>query len=208
MSLLSRSLLFSSRFIGSRGALNASRVAVAAFSRLSNLQTVLVQPKSSTNVSVIGQNASYSTGQAKDGEMHAKLATMIKQAPIVVFMKGEYSSFNIQKSKFLAFFISGTAEQPLCGFSKAVCDILRIHGVPFETHNVLADESLRSGIKEFSNWPTIPQVFFDGEFIGGCDIMLEMHRSGELVDELKKIGFTSKVDVEEEDSNDDGKNKK
>ncbi len=96
----------------------------------------------------------------------------------------------------------------MCGFSKAVCDILRMHGVPFETHNVLADESLRNGIKEFSNWPTIPQVFFNGEFVGGCDIMLEMHRSGELIEELKSVGFTSRVDVEEAEQDDDGKKKK
>jgi monothiol glutaredoxin len=83
-----------------------------------------------------------------------------------------------------------------------------MHGVPFETHNVLADESLRNGIKEFSNWPTIPQVFFNGEFVGGCDIMLEMHRSGELIEELKSVGFTSRVDVEEAEQDDDGKKKK
>jgi monothiol glutaredoxin len=80
-----------------------------------------------------------------------------------------------------------------------------MHGVPFETHNVLADESLRTGIKEFSNWPTIPQVFFNGEFVGGCDILLEMHRSGELIDELKSIGFTSKVQIEEEEEVEESK---
>jgi monothiol glutaredoxin len=76
-----------------------------------------------------------------------------------------------------------------------------MHGVEFQTINVLADEALRSGIKEFTNWPTIPQVFFKGEFVGGCDILLEMHRSGELIDELKKIGFNSEL-------GDEDKNKK
>ena len=66
-----------------------------------------------------------------------------------------------------------------------------MHDVKFESHNVLADEDIRQGIKEFSNWPTIPQVFFEGEFIGGCDILLQMHQSGELVEELDKIGIKS-----------------
>ena len=66
-----------------------------------------------------------------------------------------------------------------------------MHDVKFESHNVLADEDIRQGIKEFSNWPTIPQVFFEGEFIGGCDILLQMHQSGELVEELGKIGIKS-----------------
>ena len=83
---------------------------------------------------------------------------------------------------------------------------MNLHGVSFESHNVLEDEALRSGIKEYSNWPTIPQIFFKGEFIGGCDILLEMHRSGELVDELKKIGIKSKLEDEEDE--DEGKNKK
>lgn len=75
---------------------------------------------------------------------------------------------------------------------------MNLHGVQFESHNVLEDEAIRSGIKEFSNWPTIPQIYFNGEFIGGCDILLEMHRSGELVDELKKIGIKSKLEDEDD----------
>ena len=82
-----------------------------------------------------------------------------------------------------------------------------MHDVSFESHNVLADEDIRQGIKEYSNWPTIPQVtvmftkqtfslsfvkvFFEGEFVGGCDILLQMHQSGELVEELGKIGIKS-----------------
>ena len=69
-----------------------------------------------------------------------------------------------------------------------------MHGVKFTTHNILEDEVLRSGIKEFSSWPTIPQIFFEGEFVGGCDILLEMHRSGELIEELEKIGIKSKLE--------------
>ena len=74
---------------------------------------------------------------------------------------------------------------------------LRMHDVKFESHNVLADEEVRQGIKDYSNWPTIPQVFFDGEFIGGCDILLQMHQSGELVEELQKIGIKSALLTEE-----------
>ena len=78
-----------------------------------------------------------------------------------------------------------------------------MHDVKFESHNVLADEDIRQGIKEFSNWPTIPQVYFEGEFIGGCDILLQMHQSGELVEELQKIGIKSALLTE--DSNEDNK---
>jgi len=91
--------------------------------------------------------------------------------------------------------MKGTPEQPLCGFSNAVCQILRMHGVPpFDSYNVLEDEELRQGIKEYSNWPTIPQVYIGGEFVGGCDIMIELHKNGELIEELKKVGIKSDLD--------------
>jgi len=76
---------------------------------------------------------------------------------------------------------------------------MRMHDVPFTGHNVLADEELRQGIKEFSNWPTIPQVYLEGEFIGGCDIMLQMHQSGELIEELGKVGIKSALVTETEE---------
>ncbi|XP_066156243.1 glutaredoxin-related protein 5, mitochondrial [Euwallacea fornicatus] len=88
-------------------------------------------------------------------------------------------------------FMKGVPEQPQCGFSNAVVQILRMHGVPYESHNVLTDDSLRQGIKEYSNWPTIPQVFINGEFVGGCDIMLQLHQSGDLIEELEKVGIKS-----------------
>lgn len=100
---------------------------------------------------------------------------------------------------FSIILFKGTPEQPRCGFSKAVVDILKMHGVSFDAYNVLEDEELRSGIKEYSSWPTIPQIFFKGDFIGGCDILLEMHRNGELVEELEKIGVKSKLAEEEND---------
>lgn len=77
-------------------------------------------------------------------------------------------------------FMKGTAMFPQCGFSARVVQILTHMGVPFATANVLEDPELRDGIKQFSNWPTVPQLYVGGEFIGGCDIVTEMFQSGEL----------------------------
>jgi monothiol glutaredoxin len=82
-------------------------------------------------------------------------------------------------------FMKGTKQFPQCGFSHTVVQILKTTGVPFETVNVLADPSVREGIKVFSNWPTIPQLYIDGKFVGGCDIVREMHTNGELEKLLK-----------------------
>lgn len=82
--------------------------------------------------------------------------------------------------------------------------VLRMHGVPFQAHNVLESDDLRKAIKDFTSWPTIPQIFLNGEFIGGCDILLEKHQNGELIEDLKKIGIKSKILAEMEDM----KNKK
>lgn len=103
----------------------------------------------------------------------------------------------LHKDKVVVF-MKGIPTQPLCGFSNAVVQILRMHGVEnYTTYNVLEDESLREGIKEFSNWPTIPQVFFNGEFVGGCDILLQMHQNGDLVEELQKVGIMSALQFDE-----------
>ena len=77
-------------------------------------------------------------------------------------------------------FMKGTPVFPQCGFSAAVVDVLSQLGVKFKGVNVLADDGLRNGIKTFSNWPTIPQLYVKGEFIGGCDIIREMFETGEL----------------------------
>ena len=82
-------------------------------------------------------------------------------------------------------FMKGTKEMPQCGFSAKVVQILNSHGVDFETVDVLADPEVRQGIKEFSQWPTLPQLFVDGKFIGGCDICVEMEATGELEPILK-----------------------
>ncbi|WAR19133.1 GLRX5-like protein, partial [Mya arenaria] len=101
------------------------------------------------------------------------------------------------KDKNVVVFMKGTADQPKCGFSNAVVQILNFHGVnTFDNHDVLEDES----IKDYTSWPTIPQVFIGGEFVGGCDVMLEMHKNGDLIEELQKVGIRSalldKVDSE------------
>ena len=77
-------------------------------------------------------------------------------------------------------FMKGTKMMPVCGFSARVVSILNELEIPYETRNVLDDDNLRQGIKDFSNWPTIPQLYIDGKFIGGCDIVTEMHTKGDL----------------------------
>ena len=77
-------------------------------------------------------------------------------------------------------FMKGTANFPQCGFSAATVQVFQELGVPFETADVLSDPELRDAIKRFTNWPTIPQVFIGGRFVGGCDIVRDMYESGEL----------------------------
>jgi len=77
-------------------------------------------------------------------------------------------------------FMKGTKEEPMCGFSAQVIHVLNSYGASYHTVNVLDDWDVREGIKEFSNWPTIPQLYVKGKFIGGCDIAMQMHRRGEL----------------------------
>ena len=96
-----------------------------------------------------------------DAQLKSRIETLIGSSPVFIFMKG---------SKLM----------PQCGFSNNVVQIFHSLGVPFETFDVLSDMEIRQGIKEFSNWPTIPQVYLNGEFLGGSDIMIEMYNSGEL----------------------------
>ena len=77
-------------------------------------------------------------------------------------------------------YMKGSKTMPMCGFSGQVIQILNEIGKPYETKNVLEDELLRQAIKDFSDWPTIPQLYVDAEFVGGCDIITELYRSGEL----------------------------
>jgi monothiol glutaredoxin len=100
-----------------------------------------------------------------DPQTKQRIEALIASSPVVVFMKG-------------------TKLMPQCGFSNNVVQILHSLGVPFETFDVLSDMEIRQGIKEYSDWPTIPQVYVKGEFIGGSDILIEMYNSGELREKL------------------------
>lgn len=94
-------------------------------------------------------------------EVKAKIDQLVNENKVMVFMKG---------SKLM----------PQCGFSNNVVQILNTLGVPYETMDILADPEIRQGIKEYSNWPTIPQIYINGEFIGGSDIAIELYQTGEL----------------------------
>jgi len=85
----------------------------------------------------------------------------------------------IESNKILIF-MKGTPSFPMCGFSAATIEVFNELRVPYQTVDVLKDPEVRDGIKRFSNWPTIPQVYIDGKFVGGCDIIREMHANGEL----------------------------
>ena len=84
------------------------------------------------------------------------------------------------KNNSVVLFMKGNKKFPMCGFSGAVVSILTNLGVDFQDYNVLESEELRQGVKEYTNWPTIPQLYIKGEFIGGCDIVREMYENGEL----------------------------
>ncbi|UFZ04218.1 Grx4 family monothiol glutaredoxin [Bradyrhizobium ontarionense] len=102
------------------------------------------------------------------------------------------TSERIQKlidSNDIVLFMKGVPAAPQCGFSAAVAQILAKLDVPYESVNVLADPFIREGIKEFSNWPTIPQLYVKGEFVGGCDIVREMFQAGELATLLTDKGI-------------------
>jgi monothiol glutaredoxin len=106
-------------------------------------------------------------------DVNARIDAEVKSADVVLFMKG-------------------TPQFPMCGFSGQVVQILNYVGVPFKGVNVLEDQEIREGIKAYSNWPTIPQLYVKGEFIGGCDIAREMFQAGELQTLLEEKGITVK----------------
>ena len=106
-------------------------------------------------------SGSQATEDNTSAEPNERIQKMVENNPVFLFMKGN-------------------AEMPQCGFSAQVIGILKSYDVDFSTKNVLEDEETRQGIKEFSDWPTIPQLYIKGEFVGGCDIVMEMHEKGEL----------------------------
>ncbi len=87
---------------------------------------------------------------------------------------------DLVKGHRVMLFMKGTRHFPACGFSNTVVQILKKEGATFETFNILADPEVRQGLKEYSSWPTFPQLYVDGKFVGGCDIVTEMHQAGEL----------------------------
>ncbi|HBK04822.1 MAG TPA: Grx4 family monothiol glutaredoxin [Acetobacteraceae bacterium] len=99
---------------------------------------------------------------------------------------------DIQKNDVMLY-MKGTPMFPQCGFSARVIQILTHMGVPFQSANVLEDPELREGIKSFSQWPTVPQLYVKGEFVGGCDIVTEMFQSGELETMMKEHGVPVKA---------------
>lgn len=97
-----------------------------------------------------------------------------------------YIKKQIDENDFVLF-MKGTQDFPQCGFSAMVSNILQTSGVKFKDINVLENPELRQGIKDFSDWPTIPQLYIQGEFIGGCDIVREMYENGELSLKIKEV---------------------
>ena len=97
---------------------------------------------------------------------------------------------NIVDQNNVVLFMKGTKDQPQCGFSNAVVNTLSFMNVNYKDVNILESDELRQGIKDFTNWPTIPQLYIKGEFIGGCDIILDMHKSGELASVFDTKGIT------------------
>ena len=100
---------------------------------------------------------------------------------------------NEVKGNDVVLFMKGTPQFPMCGFSGQVVQILDYLGVPYKGLNVLENEDLRNGIKTYSNWPTIPQLYVKGEFVGGCDIIREMFQEGELQTFLKDKGVATET---------------
>ena len=96
------------------------------------------------------------------------------------------------KSNDVLLFMKGTPDAPQCGFSGQVVQILNYLGVPYKGVDVLADPAIRQGVKDFSNWPTVPQLYIKGEFIGGCDIIREMFQAGELQAQFEQAGVAVK----------------
>jgi len=104
--------------------------------------------------------------------VHERIKEQISQDDVVLYMKG-------------------TPVFPMCGFSAAVVQALSNTGVKFQAYNVLDDDDIREGIKSYSNWPTIPQLYVKGEFIGGCDIVREMYESGEINELFQHKGIAT-----------------
>ena len=104
------------------------------------------------------------------------------ETPVKDFLK------DYVKDNQIVIFMKGTPSDPMCGFSATASSILSSYNVPYEHFNVFTDQDVREGVKEFSSWPTLPQIYIGGEFMGGCDIITQMHNNGELKEEIEKAG--------------------
>ncbi|GBG82633.1 hypothetical protein CBR_g35003 [Chara braunii] len=120
------------------------------------------------------------TADEAAAQLNKRLEELVKSKPIMLFMKG-------------------SAAEPRCGFSRQVVEILEKEEVAFSTFDILSDQEVREGLKKFSNWPTYPQLYLDGELVGGCDIVREMHASGELKGLFEEKGLVQKKEETEEE---------
>jgi len=133
------------------------------------LAAVLLAPSSAFAPTYPSSSIRTALFLSSDDPTQSRIQTLVDDNPVLLFMKG-------------------TKLFPQCGFSNTACQILQSYNIDFETVDVLADESIRQGVKVFSDWPTIPQLYVCGEFVGGSDIMIEMYQSGELGEMIEKVG--------------------
>ncbi|KAL3684177.1 hypothetical protein R1sor_002199 [Riccia sorocarpa] len=133
----------------------------------------------------LGQRAGMKTAGDDSQDTHDDFKPVVKTGNAALSVQ-EHIDKDIKENPVMVY-MKGVPEAPQCGFSAMVVRILAEYGVPFNSRNVLADPALRDAIKQYSRWPTIPQVFVNGEFVGGSDILISMHRSGELEELLKQV---------------------
>lgn len=144
-----------------------SRTETTALTHLPNVAFLRIHRSHRIASKSIGLSVRVRCSSALTPELKSTLDKVITSHKVVLFMKG-------------------TKDFPQCGFSNTIVQILKSLNVPFETLNILENELLRQGLKEYSNWPTFPQLYIDGEFFGGCDITVEAYKSGELQELLEK----------------------
>merc|ERR1711937_429475 len=150
----------------SRAAIFRGGYIAAASGRLRTAPHVAV---SAPAQSLLRPGACYSTNTEPPATTAAAAADADEKQQIIAEMKRDIGDIRV------VLFMKGEPESPRCGFSNKAVEILQLYGVAYTSYNVLAHQAVRDGIKEISGWPTIPQLFVRGEFVGGCDLMMEMH---------------------------------
>eukprot|EP00252_Welwitschia_mirabilis_P018220 TRINITY_DN404_c0_g1_i2.p1 TRINITY_DN404_c0_g1~~TRINITY_DN404_c0_g1_i2.p1 ORF type:complete len:169 (+),score=39.42 TRINITY_DN404_c0_g1_i2:153-659(+) len=126
----------------------------------------------------------------EDSDSHSDFKP-INKAPNEVPSAREVVEKDVKENSVMIY-MKGVPDAPRCGFSALAVSVLKQHGIPFSARNILEDSDLKQSVKSFSNWPTFPQIFINGDFVGGSDILLELHKSGEL----KKMLDTNTVELE------------